>query len=66
MKELIRYNVIRVSVIASATGFNSAAQMSVQFKQLTGMTPSRFKKLAGERRIGPGRDDRDRDRGTAR
>ena len=43
VKELIRYNELSLSEIADRTGFSSAAHMSAQFKQLTGMTPSVFK-----------------------
>jgi len=43
VKELIRYNELSFSEIADHTGFSSAAHLSAQFKQLTGMTPSAFK-----------------------
>ena len=43
VKELIRYNELSFSEIADRTGFSSAAHLSTQFKQLTGMTPSAFK-----------------------
>ncbi|MBL0128325.1 MAG: helix-turn-helix transcriptional regulator [Flavobacteriales bacterium] len=44
VKELIRYDEKTFSEIAFATGFSSAAHLSAQFKQLTGMTPSAFRK----------------------
>ncbi|MCB9178307.1 MAG: helix-turn-helix domain-containing protein [Flavobacteriales bacterium] len=46
VKELIRYGEMTFSEIAFATGFSSAAHLSAQFKQLTGMTPTAFRKLA--------------------
>jgi len=45
VKELIRYDELSLSEIADRTGFSSAAHLSAQFKQLTGMTPSAFKKM---------------------
>ncbi len=49
VKELIRYGELTFSEIAFATGFSSAAHLSAQFKQLTGMTPSAFKQAHGPR-----------------
>ncbi|MEZ4738427.1 MAG: helix-turn-helix transcriptional regulator [Flavobacteriales bacterium] len=49
VKELIRYGEMTFSEIAFATGFSSAAHLSAQFKQLTGMTPSTFKTAHGKR-----------------
>lgn len=49
VKELIRYGELTFSEIAFATGFSSAAHLSAQFKQLTGMTPSAFKAAHGKR-----------------
>ncbi len=49
VKELIRYHRLSLSEIAHYTGFSSAANMSRQFKQMTGMTPSQFREM-GERR----------------
>ncbi|MCB9182273.1 MAG: helix-turn-helix domain-containing protein [Flavobacteriales bacterium] len=46
VKELIRYGEMTFSEIAFATGFSSAAHLSAQFKKLTGMTPTAFRKLA--------------------
>jgi AraC-like DNA-binding protein len=43
VKELIRYGELTFSEIAFATGFSSAAHLSAQFKQLTGMTPTAFR-----------------------
>ncbi len=52
VKELIRYNELSFSEIADRTGFSSAAHMSAQFKQLTGMTPSGFKGSRSKARVG--------------
>ena len=49
VKELIRYREMTFSEIAFATGFSSAAHMSAQFKQLTGMTPTSFRGTHGSR-----------------
>ncbi|HPF68571.1 MAG TPA: AraC family transcriptional regulator [Flavobacteriales bacterium] len=46
VKELIRYGELTFSEIAFATGFSSAAHLSAQFKQLTGMTPTAFRDMA--------------------
>ncbi len=45
VKELIRYDELTMSEIAFRTGFSSVAQLSAQFKKLTGMTPSAFKAM---------------------
>lgn len=49
VKELLQYGELTISEIAFRTGFSSAAHLSGQFKQLTGMTPTAFKRI-GERR----------------
>jgi len=49
VKELIRYGELTFSEIAFATGFSSAAHLSAQFKQLTGMTPTSFRGTHGSR-----------------
>lgn len=49
VKEMIRYGELSFSEIAFATGFSSAAHLSSQFKQLTGMTPTAFKATHGKR-----------------
>ncbi len=46
VKELIHYGEMTFSEIAFSTGFSSAAHLSAQFKQLTGMTPTAFRKLS--------------------
>ncbi|MEO8590712.1 MAG: helix-turn-helix transcriptional regulator [Flavobacteriales bacterium] len=52
VKELIRYDELPLNEIADRTGFSSAAHMSAQFKQLTGMTPSAFKSSRAQARVG--------------
>lgn len=49
VKELALYGDLTISEIAYRTGFSSAAHLSGQFKKLTGMTPSAFRKLGGGR-----------------
>ena len=49
VKELIRYDELSFSEIAFATGFSSAAHLSAQFKKLTGMTPTAFRTMHGNR-----------------
>jgi len=52
VKELINYDELTFSEIADRTGFSSAAHLSTQFKQLTGMTPSAFKNSHAAARLG--------------
>jgi AraC family transcriptional regulator len=49
-KELLVYNEDTVSEIAYKLGYSSVAHLSNQFKQVTGFTPSQFKKLKGKRK----------------
>ncbi|MFZ1657484.1 MAG: AraC family transcriptional regulator [Flavobacteriales bacterium] len=49
VKELVRYGELTISEIAFAVGFSSAAHLSGQFKKLTGMSPTAFRKLGGPR-----------------
>jgi len=44
VKELIRYNELTLSQIAYQLGYSSVAHLSAQFKQITGVTTSEFKK----------------------
>lgn len=44
VKELIRYNELTLSQIAYQVGYSSVAHLSAQFKQVTGITTSEFKK----------------------
>lgn len=45
IKEYITYDQLTISEIAFKLGYSSAAHLSAQFKKVTGMTPSAFKKL---------------------
>ena len=43
-KELLFYDELNLSQIASALGYSSVAHLSAQFKKVTGLTPSELKK----------------------
>ena len=45
VKELLSYNELTLSEIAYRLGYSSVAYLSAQFKKITGLTPSQFKKL---------------------
>jgi len=45
IKELVVYNEINLTEISYRLGYSSLAHLSAQFKQVTGMTPTAFKKL---------------------
>jgi AraC-like DNA-binding protein len=49
-KEWLVYNELPASDIAVRLGFSSPQHLSTQFKKLTGMTPSQFKKLGSNHR----------------
>jgi AraC family transcriptional regulator len=49
-KELLVYNELTLSEISYRLGYSSVAHLSNQFKKITGLTPSHFKKLRGNRR----------------
>jgi len=44
VKELLTYNELTLSEIAAEMAYSSVAHLSAQFKKITGLTPSRFKK----------------------
>ena len=44
VKELLSYGELTLSEIAWKTGFSSVHHLSAQFKRLTGMTPTQYKK----------------------
>lgn len=48
VKELLFYNELTLSEIAWKLDYSSSAHLSAQFKQVTGMTPSQFKKNRGK------------------
>jgi AraC family transcriptional regulator len=50
VKELIIYGELSLSQIARKLGYSSASHLSNQFKKVTGLTPSFFKSLKGEKR----------------
>lgn len=47
VKELLTYGELTLSQIADRMNYSSTAHLSAQFKSVTGMTPSRFRRLAG-------------------
>ena len=47
VKELLVYDELNLSEIAYKLGYSSVAHLSAQFKKVTGLTPSYFKKLGG-------------------
>lgn len=53
VKELLVYDELSLGEIAFRLGYSSVAHLSAQFKQVTGMTPSRYKLMgsAGRRTI---------------
>jgi AraC-like DNA-binding protein len=50
VKELIVYNELNLTEIAYKMHYSSVAHLSNQFKKITGLTPSHFKKLKDKRR----------------
>ena len=50
VKELIVYDELNLTEIAEKMHYSSVAHLSNQFKQITGLTPSHFKKLKNIRR----------------
>src|SRR3990170_1203112 len=50
VKELLRYGEMTLSEIACKMGYSSVAHVSNQFKKVTGMTPSRFRRMVKARR----------------
>jgi len=51
VKELIIYDELNLTEIAWNMHYSSVAHLSTQFKKITGLTPSHFKKLKNKRRI---------------
>ncbi len=49
VKELIVYNEMNISEIASKMGYSSVAHLSNQFRKITGLSPSSFKKIKGKK-----------------
>ena len=50
VKELLSYKEKSISEIAFDLGYSSTAHLSTQFKKITGMSPSQFKKLTNNPR----------------
>lgn len=50
IKELISYDELNLSEIADKLHYSSAAHLSNQFKKITGLTPSQYKKLKHKNR----------------
>ena len=50
VKELLVYEELSLTEIAWQTGFSSVHHLSAQFKKVTGLTPSHFKKVGAARR----------------
>lgn len=51
VKELLVYNEMNLTEIASKLHYSSVAHLSAQFKKITGLTPSHFKQMKDKRRI---------------
>ena len=49
IKELIIYDELNLSQISARLGYSSLAHLSGQFKKVTGLTPSHFKRLRDAR-----------------
>lgn len=50
VKELLGYNDLPLSEIAYLTGYSSVAHLSRQFKDITGITPSQYRRQPSDRR----------------
>lgn len=50
VKELMHYNELSLSEIAHKLHYSSVAHLSNQFKKITGLTPSSYKKIQGNMR----------------
>jgi len=50
VKELLVYDQLSLTEISYETGFSSVHHLSSQFKKVTGLTPSHFKKIGMEKR----------------
>ncbi|MCW3103845.1 MAG: AraC family transcriptional regulator [Bacteroidetes bacterium] len=51
IKELIIYDELNITEIAWKMNYSSVAHLSNQFKKMTGLSPSHFKKLKTQRRV---------------
>lgn len=50
VKELLVYDELTLSQIADLLNYSSVAHLSTQFKSITGMTPSQFRKIRDKKR----------------
>ena len=50
VKELLVYNELSLSEIANKLNYSSVQHLSNQFKKITGLTPSHFKKIGKQKR----------------
>jgi AraC family transcriptional regulator len=50
VKELLVYNELTLSQIAAELGYSSVNHLSSQFKKVTGLTPTHFKKIGAQKR----------------
>ena len=50
VKELLVYNELTLNEISYKLGYSSVQHLSNQFKKISGLTPSHFKKLGGNKR----------------
>jgi AraC-like DNA-binding protein len=53
VKELLVYNDLNLAEIAHKMNYSSAAQLSLQFKRITGLTPLHFRQLRDARNSNP-------------
>ncbi len=51
IKELMMYGEMNMTQIASKLNYSSVAHLSLQFKKITGYSPSMYRQLTGNRRI---------------
>lgn len=51
VKELLVYDELTLNEIADLMNYSSAAHLSAQFKKITGLTPSHYKRIKENRRI---------------
>ena len=50
IKELLVYDELSIQQIADQLGYRSVQHLSTQFKKMTGLTPSHFRKVGSEKR----------------
>jgi AraC-like DNA-binding protein len=51
IKELMMYGEMNMTQIANKLNYSSVAHLSLQFKKVTGYSPSMFRQLTGNRRV---------------